>query len=152
VDTAGWALPVAVLVITAAVFPGAILAGLAVAGTVPRLLSRALKPGKVYPLYGIHYALQRAVSRLSNVGFFNALFGDSSAIVRYLGLIGYRLAPGSGPPRRSTPWPSPSRAPRSSRVAGAWRAAWRSRTASWRGRCPPPPSNGACWWKPPAAG
>ena len=47
----------------------------------------------MYPLYGIHYALQRAVSRLSNVGFFNALFGDSSAIVRYLGLIGYRLAP-----------------------------------------------------------
>jgi non-ribosomal peptide synthetase-like protein len=93
VGTASWALPVAVLAITAAVFPGAILAGLAVAGTVPRLLSRALKPGKVYPLYGIHYALQRAVSRLSNVGFFNALFGDSSAIVRYLGLIGYRLAP-----------------------------------------------------------
>jgi hypothetical protein len=27
------------------------------------------------------------------VGFFNALLGDSSAIVRYLGLIGYRLAP-----------------------------------------------------------
>ena len=93
VDMAGWALPVAVLVITAAVFPGAILAGLVIAGTVPRLLSRALKPGKVYPLYGIHYALQRTVSRLSNVGFFNALFGDSSAIVRYLGLIGYRLAP-----------------------------------------------------------
>ena len=90
---AGWALPVGVLAITAAAFLGAILAGLVIAGTVPRLLSRALKPGKVYPLYGIHYALQRTVSRLSNVGFFNALFGDSSAIVRYLGLIGYRLAP-----------------------------------------------------------
>ena len=92
-DTAGWALPVAVLAVTAAAFLGAILAGLVIAGTVPRLLGRALAPGKVYPLYGIHYALQRAVSRLSNVGFFNALFGDSSAIVRYLGLIGYRLAP-----------------------------------------------------------
>ena len=91
--TAGWALPVAVLAVTAAAFLGAILAGLVIAGTVPRLLSRALAPGKVYPLYGIHYALQRAISRLSNVGFFNALFGDSSAIVRYLGLIGYRLAP-----------------------------------------------------------
>ena len=92
-DTAGWALPVAVLAVTAAAFLGAILAGLVIAGTVPRLLSRALAPGKVYPLYGLHYALQRAVSRLSNAGFFNALFGDSSAIVRYLGLIGYRLAP-----------------------------------------------------------
>jgi acetyltransferase-like isoleucine patch superfamily enzyme len=91
--TAAWALPAGVLVLTAAVFPGAILAGLVIAGTVPRLLSRALKPGKVYPLYGVHYAFQRAVSRLSNVGFFTALLGDSSAIVRYLGLIGYRLAP-----------------------------------------------------------
>jgi non-ribosomal peptide synthetase-like protein len=92
-DTAGWALAAGVLAVTVAVFFGAILAGLVIAGTVPRLLSRALKPGKVYPLYGIHYALQRAISRLSNVGFFNALLGDSSAIVRYLGLIGYRLAP-----------------------------------------------------------
>ena len=91
--TAGWALPAGVLAVTAAAFLGAILAGLAIAGTVPRLLSHALTPGKVYPLYGIHYTLQRAVSRLSNVGFFTAMFGDSSAIVRYLGLIGYRLAP-----------------------------------------------------------
>ena len=33
-------------------FFGAILAGLVIAGTVPRLLSRALKPGKVYPRTG----------------------------------------------------------------------------------------------------
>jgi non-ribosomal peptide synthetase-like protein len=88
-----WALPAGTLAITAAAFLGAILAGLVIAGTVPRLLSHALTAGRVYPLYGIHYALQRTVSRLSNAGFFNALFGDSSAIVRYLGLIGYRLAP-----------------------------------------------------------
>ncbi|HYA52813.1 MAG TPA: Pls/PosA family non-ribosomal peptide synthetase, partial [Streptosporangiaceae bacterium] len=90
---ASWALPAGVLAITAAAFLGAILAGLIIAGTVPRLLSRALTRGTVYPLYGIHYTIQRTVSRLSNVGFFTALFGDSSAIVRYLGLIGYRLAP-----------------------------------------------------------
>jgi non-ribosomal peptide synthetase-like protein len=82
-----------VLAVTAAAFLGAVLAGLVVAGTVPRLLSLALKPGRVYPLYGFHHALQRAVSRMTNIGFFTALFGDSSAIVRYLSLIGYRLAP-----------------------------------------------------------
>jgi len=79
--------------IAAVAFFGAAAAGLVMVGTVPRLLSRALKPGRVYPLYGLRHALQRAVSRLSNVPFFTALFGDSSAIVRYLSLLGYRLAP-----------------------------------------------------------
>jgi non-ribosomal peptide synthetase-like protein len=79
--------------IAAVVFFGAAAAGLVVVGTVPRLLSRALKPGQVYPLYGLRHGLQRAVSRLSNVSFFTALLGDSSAIVRYLSLLGYRLAP-----------------------------------------------------------
>jgi non-ribosomal peptide synthetase-like protein len=88
-----WAFYLYLLAVTAAVFLGAIFAGLIVAGTIPRLLSRALKPGQVHPLYGIHYAFQRAVSRMTNIGSFNALFGDSSAIVRYLSLIGYRLAP-----------------------------------------------------------
>jgi non-ribosomal peptide synthetase-like protein len=93
VDMTTWMFYAGVLAITAAAFLGALLAGLVVAGTVPRLLSLALKPGRVYPLYGFHHALQRAVSRMTNIGFFNALFGDSSAIVRYLSLIGYRLAP-----------------------------------------------------------
>ncbi len=79
--------------IGATVFFGLLLAGLVIVGTVPRGLARALKPGQVYPLYGFHHALQRAVSRLSNIGFFTALFGDSSAITAYLSLLGYRLAP-----------------------------------------------------------
>ena len=79
--------------IAAVAFFGVAAAGLVMVGTVPRLLSRALKPGKVYPLYGLRHVLQRAVSRLSNIPSFTALFGDSSAIVRYLSLLGYRLAP-----------------------------------------------------------
>ena len=79
--------------ISAAAFFGLILAGLLFVATVPRLLAAALQPGKVYPLYGIHYALQRAVSRLTNITFFNYLFGDSSAVVVYLRALGYRLAP-----------------------------------------------------------
>ena len=79
--------------ISAAAIFGLILAGLLFVTTVPRLLAAALQPGKVYPLYGIHYALQRAVSRLTNITFFNYLFGDSSAVVHYLRALGYRLAP-----------------------------------------------------------
>ena len=79
--------------IAAAGFFGLILAGLLFVTTVPRLLAAALQPGKVYSLYGIHHALQRAVSRLTNISFFNYMFGDSSAVVHYLRALGYRLAP-----------------------------------------------------------
>ena len=88
-----WVLDRDALMIGAVLVFGLVLAGLLVVSAVPRLLSRALKPGKVYPLYGLHYTLQRNVSGLSNVRFFNALFGDSSAIVYYLQVLGYRLAP-----------------------------------------------------------
>jgi len=79
--------------ISAAAFFGLIVAGLLFTTTVPRLLAAALQPGKVYPLFGIHYAIQRAVSRLTNITFFNFLFGDSSAVVYYLRALGYRLTP-----------------------------------------------------------
>ncbi len=73
-------------------FFGAALAGLAVQGVVPRLLNLAVKPDTVYPLYGFHYGLQRAIALLTNRRFFRALFGDSSAIVHYLRYIGYDLS------------------------------------------------------------
>jgi non-ribosomal peptide synthetase-like protein len=81
------------LIIAAVLLFGLSLIGLVLVTTVPRLLSHFLKPGKVYPLYGFHYTMQRVVSRMSNVGFFSGLFGDSSAIVHYLKAIGYRLKP-----------------------------------------------------------
>jgi non-ribosomal peptide synthetase-like protein len=81
------------LLISAVLFAGLIVAGLLVVSTVPRLLAAALKPGRVYPLYGLHYSLQRTVSALTNARFFNYLFGDTSAVVHYLSAIGYRLKP-----------------------------------------------------------
>jgi non-ribosomal peptide synthetase-like protein len=79
--------------ISAAAFFGLLVAGLLLITTVPRLLAAALQPGKVYPLFGMHYALQRAIARLTNIRFFNYLFGDSSAVVYYLRALGYRLTP-----------------------------------------------------------
>jgi non-ribosomal peptide synthetase-like protein len=58
--------------------------------TVPRLLRRFITPGKTYPLYGVHYVLQRTLSRMTNVGSLLTLSGDSSLVVHYLALIGYR--------------------------------------------------------------
>ena len=92
-NVASWASIRDALVIAAILVFGLLLPGLLVVSTVPRLLSRALTPGKVYPLYGFHRTLQRIVSRLSNHESFTELFGDSSAIVYYLRAIGYRLAP-----------------------------------------------------------
>ncbi|MEV7562465.1 Pls/PosA family non-ribosomal peptide synthetase [Streptomyces sp. NPDC089795] len=73
-------------------FFGATVVGLLVQGTVPRLLSLAIKPDTDYPLYGFHYGLQRAVALLTNRKFFTTLFGDSSAIVHYLRYLGYDLS------------------------------------------------------------
>jgi non-ribosomal peptide synthetase-like protein len=73
-------------------FFGGLLIGLALVFTVPRLLSLALTPGRVYPLYGIHYWVQRTIARVTNVGFHKYLFGDSSYIVHYLRGLGYDLS------------------------------------------------------------
>jgi non-ribosomal peptide synthetase-like protein len=70
---------------------GGLLVGLLVVASVPRLLSLAIKPDKVYPLYGIHYFLHKTIARLTNVKIFTYFFGDSSAIVYYLSYIGYNL-------------------------------------------------------------
>jgi non-ribosomal peptide synthetase-like protein len=80
------------LAVSVVPFFGAALAGLLVVGTVPRVLNRAVKPGKVYPLYGFHYGIQRAIALMTNRKFFTTLFGDSSGIVHYLRYLGYDLS------------------------------------------------------------
>jgi non-ribosomal peptide synthetase-like protein len=82
------------LAFTSVVFFGGAILGLGVVVTVPRLLVRAVHPGRVYPLYGVHYWLHRAVSRLTNASFYVNLFGDSSYILGYLRAVGYRIGPG----------------------------------------------------------
>ena len=80
-----------VLLLTATVlYVGGLAAMLAVVVTVPRLLNRVLVPGKTYPLYSFPYAVHRAVFRLSNNRFLMRITGDSSLVVHYLRLLGYR--------------------------------------------------------------
>ena len=85
-------LPVlAVPAIAGALVLGAALISLVVAIGVPRLLTRALEPERVYPVYGRHFSVQRLVARTSNHRWLNHLFGDSVAIVHYLTALGYRF-------------------------------------------------------------
>lgn len=72
-------------------FFGAIPVGMLLIATVPRLLSRTITPGRVYPLYGVRYGAQRMVTLMTNRRFLTRLFGDSSAIVPYLRGLGYDL-------------------------------------------------------------
>ena len=72
-------------------FFGSVLLGLLVVSTVPRVLSLAIKPDKVYRLYGVHYWIHRVIARMTNIRFYTRLFGDSSYIVHYLRGLGYGL-------------------------------------------------------------
>jgi non-ribosomal peptide synthetase-like protein len=80
-----------IVVATLVMFFGTLLAGLLFVISVPRLLNRFLEPDKIYPLYGVHFSIQRMVSRISNAPAYLILFGDSSYIVHYLLALGYDL-------------------------------------------------------------
>ncbi|MFI5612962.1 Pls/PosA family non-ribosomal peptide synthetase [Amycolatopsis sp. NPDC051903] len=79
------------LVVSAVVFFGALLVGLVLVGTVPRVLNLFIKPDEVYPLYGFHYWVHRAITRTTNIRFYTTLFGGTSYIIYYLRWLGYSL-------------------------------------------------------------
>jgi non-ribosomal peptide synthetase-like protein len=79
------------LVTSLVLFFGSVLLGLLAVATLPRLLNVFVKPVKVYPLFGFHDRIHRAIVRMTGVKFFTHLFGDSSFIVYYLRWIGYDL-------------------------------------------------------------
>ncbi len=92
-DFTNWVFYLDALAFSFMLFFGILLIGLLVIFTVPRVLSWAVKPDKVYPLYGLHYSLHRTIARMTNSKLLTALFGDSSYIVPYLRCLGYGLSP-----------------------------------------------------------
>ncbi|WP_405469553.1 Pls/PosA family non-ribosomal peptide synthetase [Streptomyces canus] len=80
------------LALSVALFVGSVVLGLVTVTVLPRLLNLTLKADRVYPLYGFHYSVQRAIARMTNIKFFKWLCGDSSYIVPYLRSIGYDLS------------------------------------------------------------
>ncbi|MFF8782248.1 Pls/PosA family non-ribosomal peptide synthetase [Streptomyces sp. NPDC015140] len=91
VTPVNWVFYADLLVVTSAAFFGAVLLAILVVGTVPRLVSRWVVPGRTYPLYGMHHGLHRATALISNRKSLTRLFGDSTSIVHYLRWIGYDL-------------------------------------------------------------
>jgi non-ribosomal peptide synthetase-like protein len=73
-------------------FAGSILISLAIVLTVPRVLNLFIAPGRLYRMYGFHYAVHRTIERITNARFFPRLLGDSSFIVPYLQRLGYDLS------------------------------------------------------------
>jgi non-ribosomal peptide synthetase-like protein len=80
------------LVFSLVFFAGSILASLAVVLIVPRVLNLFVEPGRLYRMYGFHYAVHRTIERITNARFFPRLLGDSSYIVPYLQWLGYDLS------------------------------------------------------------
>jgi len=89
------------LVLSTALFIGALLFGLSVMIIVPRLLRVLVRPNKVYRLYGISYWAHRTIGRLTNSKFFLQVFGDTRSC--WL-LAGARLRPGTGRADRVELW------------------------------------------------
>ena len=79
------------LILSTALFAGAIVTGAAVVLTIPRALRRFITPGRTYPLYGLRHWVHRVIRRLTNVKFYLELTGDSSYVIPYLRALGYRL-------------------------------------------------------------
>jgi non-ribosomal peptide synthetase-like protein len=75
------------------VFFGLVLIGFLLSVAAARVLNLFIKPDKVYPLYGFHDAVHRAIARTGRMRFFPFLFGDSVYIVHFLQWLGYHLAP-----------------------------------------------------------
>jgi non-ribosomal peptide synthetase-like protein len=86
-DALTWGL----LLVSVGSFFGSLAAALLAACIVPRICQLFLQTDKTYSLYGFHYRLQKLIGQLSNSRFFNLLFGDSSAIVHYMRLVGWNL-------------------------------------------------------------
>ncbi|MGH3822583.1 MAG: Pls/PosA family non-ribosomal peptide synthetase, partial [Pseudonocardiaceae bacterium] len=87
-----WPFYLDALVASSVLLFGFVLVGLLFQVTVPRVLNLAIKPDKVYRLYGFHYWIHRLIARMTNIKFFTYLFGDSSYIVHYLRCLGYDLS------------------------------------------------------------
>jgi non-ribosomal peptide synthetase-like protein len=79
-------------IISLVLFFSSIVLALLAISVVPRVLNLFLKEDRVYVLFGVHYWIFKSIRVLSTSKFLNLLFGDSSAVVYYLKLIGYDLS------------------------------------------------------------
>jgi non-ribosomal peptide synthetase-like protein len=80
------------LTVSALLFFGSLLLGIAAVYAIPRLCMLFLRTGVTYPKFGVHYLLQTIIHRVSNSQFLNVLFGDSSFVTTYMSrIVGWNL-------------------------------------------------------------
>ncbi|MGH1480968.1 MAG: Pls/PosA family non-ribosomal peptide synthetase [Geminicoccales bacterium] len=70
----------------------AIPAGLIWVAIWPRVANFFMKEDKVYVRYGLHYIIFQMIHGMSNIKFFNDMFGDTVYITRYMKWIGWDLS------------------------------------------------------------
>jgi non-ribosomal peptide synthetase-like protein len=87
------ALAIQAVIFSLLVFFGLALIGLVLTVAVFRVLNAFITPDKVYPLYGFHDAVHRAIARIGRFRFFTFMFGDSAYIVHFLQWLGFHLRP-----------------------------------------------------------
>ena len=85
------AIALSLLGLSALLFFGSLLLGLAAVYAIPRLCMIFLRHGVTYPTFGVHYLLQTIILRVSNSQFLCVLFGDSSFITTYMRYVGWNL-------------------------------------------------------------
>jgi non-ribosomal peptide synthetase-like protein len=86
-----WSLAGEMLLVSLALFAGALIAGLLAVIFIPRFLALFLPVGRTHVRFGVHYFIFRIVQRMSNAPLYTLIFGDSVLITRYLQWIGYKL-------------------------------------------------------------
>ena len=79
-------------VVSLTFFLMAIPAGLVSVAVWSRITNIFIKEDKTYVMYGLHYIIFQMIHAMSNIKFYNDLFGDSSYITGYLRWIGWDLS------------------------------------------------------------
>ena len=86
-----WQTYAAALAVGAVTYFAYLAVDLLIVVSLPRLLRPLLAPGRTYPLYGARHWAQRTIERRSNQPSLLHLVGDSSYVVHYLRVVGYRM-------------------------------------------------------------
>jgi non-ribosomal peptide synthetase-like protein len=88
--TQPWALHILLVTLVASL--SFFLLGLLLNTVIPRVLNRFLKVNRSYVLYGFHFMIFKMIQKFTNSATNNLVFGDSSFIVYYMKLVGYKLS------------------------------------------------------------
>ncbi|BAT59331.1 linear gramicidin synthase subunit D [Variibacter gotjawalensis] len=77
--------------LSAILYFGVVVLGLASVLIIPRVCNMFLKPNVTYSMFGFHHLMQTIILRVSNARFYTVLFGDSAFITSYMSYVGWNM-------------------------------------------------------------